>query len=109
MRKRGYAKLPASNTRRWTIRHKAALLAAIRRGELTLEQARTRYSLSVEDWTPGSGILASTAYTDCAPLDYRFIVGINGDRAPPLGRCVAYSRSDVLAAGSAGNARVRAS
>ena len=49
MRKRGYAKLPASNTRRWTIRHKAALLAAIRSGELTLEQARTRYSLSVEE------------------------------------------------------------
>ena len=49
MRKRGDAKLPPSNTLRWTIRHKAALLAAIRRGELTLEEARKRYSLSVEE------------------------------------------------------------
>ena len=36
MRKRGYAKLPASNTRRWTIRHKAALLAAGTHNEVGL-------------------------------------------------------------------------
>jgi len=41
--------LPPSNTRRWTIWHKAALLAAIRRGELTFEEARTSYSLSAEE------------------------------------------------------------
>jgi uncharacterized protein DUF1153 len=49
MRKRGDTKLPPSNTRRWTIRRKAALIAAIRGRALTLEQARRRYSLSVEE------------------------------------------------------------
>jgi hypothetical protein len=49
MRKRGETELPALNTRRWTIRRKAALLQALRSGALTLEQARDRYALSVEE------------------------------------------------------------
>jgi hypothetical protein len=49
MRKRGETELPALNTRRWTIRRKAALLQALRSGALTLEQARDRYALPVEE------------------------------------------------------------
>ena len=49
MGKRGETELPALNTRRWTIRRKAAVLQAWRGGELTLEQARERYALSVEE------------------------------------------------------------
>jgi Protein of unknown function (DUF1153) len=49
MRKRGETELPALNTRRWTIRRKAALLQALRGGALTLEQARDSYALSVEE------------------------------------------------------------
>lgn len=49
MRKRGETELPALNTRRWTIRRKAALLQALGSGALTLEQARDRYALSVEE------------------------------------------------------------
>ena len=49
MRKQGETELPELNTGRWTIRRKGALLAAIRSGALTLEQARSRYSLSVEE------------------------------------------------------------
>lgn len=49
MRKRGETELPALNTRRLTIRRKAALLQAFRAGALTLEQARDRYALSVEE------------------------------------------------------------
>ena len=49
MAKRGETELPALNTRRWTIRWKAAVLQALRSGALTLEQARERYALSVEE------------------------------------------------------------
>jgi len=49
MRKRGETELPALNTRRWTIRRKAALLQALRGGALTLEKARDRYALPVEE------------------------------------------------------------
>jgi hypothetical protein len=49
MRDRGDTKLPALHTRRWTIRRKAAVLEALRDGAITLEQARRRYALSVEE------------------------------------------------------------
>jgi Protein of unknown function (DUF1153) len=35
--------------RHWTVRRKAALLEALRDGELTIEQARERYALFVEE------------------------------------------------------------
>jgi len=41
--------LPAPSTPRWTVRHKAALLEALRRGALTLEEASHRYALSLEE------------------------------------------------------------
>ena len=49
MRKRGETELPALNTRRWTIRRKAAVLQALHSGALTLDQALEHYALSVED------------------------------------------------------------
>jgi len=49
MRKRGETELPALKTRRWTIRRKAAVLEALHSGALTLDQARERYALSVEE------------------------------------------------------------
>ena len=49
MRNRGETELPPPNTRRWTIRRKAAVLDALRSGALTIEQARARYALSVEE------------------------------------------------------------
>jgi hypothetical protein len=49
MRKRGETELPALNTRRWTIRRKAAVLQALRSGALTLDQALEHYALSVEE------------------------------------------------------------
>jgi len=42
-------KLQRSSIRRWTIRRKAALLEALRRGAVTLEKASERYALSVEE------------------------------------------------------------
>jgi transposase-like protein len=49
MRKRGETELPPANTRRWTIRRKAAVLEAMRSGTLTLDEACKRYALSVEE------------------------------------------------------------
>jgi transposase-like protein len=42
--------LPPDNTRRWVARRKAAVVAAVKCGELTLEQACRRYQLSEEEF-----------------------------------------------------------
>jgi Protein of unknown function (DUF1153) len=49
MREHDETKLPTLYSKRWTIRRKAALIEAIRRGGITLEQARRLYALSVEE------------------------------------------------------------
>jgi hypothetical protein len=42
--------LPPPGTRRWVMRRKAEVVAAVRNGILTLEQACERYTLSVEEF-----------------------------------------------------------
>ncbi|WP_332065980.1 CtrA inhibitor SciP [Bartonella sp. CB189] len=42
--------LPPKTTRRWVIRRKAEVVAAIRGGLLSLEEACQRYSLTVEEF-----------------------------------------------------------
>ena len=42
--------LPPDNTKRWVARRKAAVVAAVHCGELTLEQACRRYQLSEEEF-----------------------------------------------------------
>jgi hypothetical protein len=44
------ADLPAPGTRRWVIRRKAAIVAAVRGGLLSLEEARSRYVLTAEEF-----------------------------------------------------------
>lgn len=44
------ADLPKPGTRRWVIRRKATVVAAVDGGLLTLEEACTRYSLSHEEF-----------------------------------------------------------
>ena len=44
------ADLPATTTRRWVIRRKAEVVAAVRGGLLSLEEACTRYRLTVEEF-----------------------------------------------------------
>ena len=44
------ADLPPMNTRRWVIRRKAEVVAAVRGGLLTLDDACTRYSLTNEEF-----------------------------------------------------------
>jgi transposase-like protein len=43
------ADLPPENIRRWVVRHKAAVLAALRSGAITLEEACRRYGLTEEE------------------------------------------------------------
>ena len=42
--------LPPENTKRWVIRRKAEVVAAVRGGLLSLEEACERYQLSVEEF-----------------------------------------------------------
>ncbi|MEX1147772.1 MAG: DUF1153 domain-containing protein [Sphingomonadales bacterium] len=42
--------LPPTNTKRWVIRRKAEVVAAVRGGLLSLEDACRRYKLSVEEY-----------------------------------------------------------
>lgn len=42
--------LPPSSTRRWVIRRKAEVVAAVRGGLLSLEEACERYTLTVEEF-----------------------------------------------------------
>ena len=42
--------LPPSDTKRWVIRRKAAVVNGVRDGLLTLEQACERYDLTVEEF-----------------------------------------------------------
>jgi hypothetical protein len=44
------ADLPPTNTRRWVIRRKAEVVAAVRGGLLSLEEACNRYTLTVEEF-----------------------------------------------------------
>jgi hypothetical protein len=44
------ADLPPPNTKRWVIRRKAEVVAAVHGGLITLEEACRRYSLSVEEF-----------------------------------------------------------
>ncbi|MEM7619160.1 MAG: DUF1153 domain-containing protein [Pseudomonadota bacterium] len=44
------ADLPPASTRRWVIRRKAEVVAAVRGGLLSLEEACERYKLTVEEF-----------------------------------------------------------
>lgn len=46
----GIDDLPSPETKRWVIRRKAEVVAAVRGGLLTLEEACDRYTLSVEEF-----------------------------------------------------------
>jgi len=44
------ANLPPPDTRRWVVRRKAAVVAAVHAGKITLEEACRRYNLSEEEF-----------------------------------------------------------
>jgi transposase-like protein len=42
--------LPPADTRRWVVRRKAAVVAAVQSGKITIEEACRRYNLSEEEF-----------------------------------------------------------
>lgn len=42
--------LPPPDTKRWVVRRKAAVVAAVREGVISLDEACRRYNLSVEEF-----------------------------------------------------------
>ena len=44
------ADLPPPNTKRWVVRRKAAVVAAVRSGTITMEEALRRYQLTEEEF-----------------------------------------------------------
>jgi transposase-like protein len=44
------ANLPPADTRRWVVRRKAAVVAAVQAGKITLEEACRRYNLTEEEF-----------------------------------------------------------
>ncbi|HZU90558.1 MAG TPA: DUF1153 domain-containing protein [Stellaceae bacterium] len=44
------AELPPSDTKRWVVRRKASIVAAVRSGKISLEEACGRYNLSIEEF-----------------------------------------------------------
>jgi len=42
--------LPPANTKRWVVRRKAAVVAAVQGGRITLEEALRRYQLTEEEF-----------------------------------------------------------
>jgi len=42
--------LPPANTRRWVVRRKVAVVAAVQSGKITLEEACQRYQLTEEEF-----------------------------------------------------------
>ena len=53
------ASLPPTTTRRWVIRRKAEVVAAVRGGLLSLEEACDRYHLSVEEFVSWQRMIES--------------------------------------------------
>ena len=49
------ADLPPNTTRRWVIRRKAEVVAAVRGGLLSLEEACNRYTLTIEEFLNWQG------------------------------------------------------
>src|SRR5437763_8501297 len=62
------AELPPANTRRWVARRKAAVVAAVQNGKITLEEACRRYELSEEEFRSWQRTYQSHGVPVCAPL-----------------------------------------
>ncbi|MFC3675148.1 CtrA inhibitor SciP [Ferrovibrio xuzhouensis] len=75
--------LPPANTKRWVIRRKAEVVAAVRGGLLTLEEACQRYALTMEEFLSwqraieqhGLPGLRTTRLQDYRPGQLRVVAG----------------------------------
>jgi hypothetical protein len=53
------ADLPPPNTKRWVIRRKAEVVAGVRSGLISLEEACRRYKLSIEEFLSWQRLIES--------------------------------------------------
>jgi hypothetical protein len=53
------ADLPSPNTKRWVIRRKAEVVAGVRHGVISLEEACRRYKLSIEEFLSWQRLIES--------------------------------------------------
>jgi hypothetical protein len=53
------ADLPSPNTKRWVIRRKAEVVAGVRSGVISLEEACRRYKLSIEEFLSWQRLIES--------------------------------------------------
>ena len=73
--------LPDPNTKRWVARKKAAVVAAVRGGLLSLDDARSRYALTVEEycaWERAMENFGLPGLRTSRIKDYRHPAGPNG-------------------------------
>ena len=61
------ADLPAPGTKRWVIRRKAEVVAAVRGGLLSLEEACSRYTLTVDEFLSWQFSIDQHGLAGCAP------------------------------------------
>ena len=71
--------LPPPNTQRWVVRRKAAVVAAVRSGRITLEEALHRYQLTEEEYRSWERAFASHGL---AGLRATRVQQYRGPRAP---------------------------
>jgi hypothetical protein len=53
------ADLPSPNTKRWVIRRKAEVVAGVRHGVISLEEACRRYKISIEEFLSWQRLIES--------------------------------------------------
>ena len=61
------ADLPPRDTKRWVIRRKAEVVAAVRGGLISLEEACERYTLTVDEFLSWQRSIDKHGLPDCAP------------------------------------------
>src|SRR4051794_18151850 len=64
--------LPAPDTKRWVVRRKAIVVAAVRNGSLSLQEACRRYKLSVEEFLAWQRAIDRHGVRGCASPGCRF-------------------------------------
>jgi hypothetical protein len=64
------ADLPTPNTKRWVIRRKAEVVAAVRGGLLSLEEVCSRYALDSDEFYRGRIALIVSGLLGCARREF---------------------------------------
>jgi hypothetical protein len=74
------ADLPEPGTARWVVRRKAQVVAAVRGGLLSLDDACSRYMLTVEEFLAWQRRSIATASPGCGQLAYNDIANSRSER-----------------------------